>query len=109
MTHIPTGKLAALWREGSEFPPLTEPVSGLGLAHVLGRVTCLRCELFGDGSYLRFWCDDCRSVMFQSNTDRGIAHGLKVDRAHKPDCCAERRIRYEATGVPPVWPDTEDE
>ena len=106
--HVPTALLAHLYRLGEPFPEQAEPRPERDLAWILGQVTCLGCELHGDG-YLRFWCDDCHSVMFQPFTDRGVAHGLRVDGSHKPDCCAERKIRYEATGVPPVWPDRLDE
>lgn len=66
------------------------------------------CEEFGvpgevmpGGRYLRFWCPDCLTDMYEPNSPRGIIHARKTARSHKPACCAQRK----SWGVPTVWPD----
>lgn len=106
--HVPTALLAHLYRTGQPFPPNTAPLAAGGFGHVL-EAGGLTGELIQAGQYIRFGCGACHSVMFQPNTHRGISHALRVARAHRPRCCAERAARYAETGVPPVWPDRLDE
>jgi hypothetical protein len=108
MTHVPCGRLAALWRAGEDFPALDEPCADGGYQHVLA-AGGWDGELVNDGSQVRFWCPDCSTLMFQPNTARGHAHALKVALAHKPDCCRERAERFAGTGEVTAWPDSEDE
>jgi hypothetical protein len=106
--HVPTALLAHLYRAGEAFPPNTAPRAEGSFQHVLdaGEWTG---QLTEGGQFIRFDCPACSSLMFQPNTDRGIAHALKVARAHKPDCCAERAARFAETGTAAVWPDSLDE
>lgn len=108
MSHVPCGALAAMWRDGEDFPVLDEPSAQEGFQHVLD-AGGLDGEEISGGSYIRFRCPDCQTLMFQPNTDRGIAHALTVALAHRPDCCAERAAAYEASGEVTAWPDTEAE
>lgn len=105
--HVPPALLAHLYRAGEQFPVNPEPLTTRGFKHVLRHG--LTGELVCDGQYIRFDCPDCRSLMFQPNTDRGINHALRVARSHKPDCCAQRAARYAETGIPAAWPDSLDE
>jgi hypothetical protein len=106
--HVPCALLAELHRAGEPFPQNPAPLAGGGFGHVLEAGGWTGYLLQG-GEYIRFDCPDCHSLMFQPNTHRGIAHALRVARAHKPDCCAERAARFAETGVPAVWPDRLDE
>jgi hypothetical protein len=106
--HVPCALLAHLHRAGEPFPPNTERLAPGGFRHVL-EAGGWEGDLIQAAQYIRFYCAACRSLMFQPNTHRGIAHALKVARSHKPDCCAERAVRYAESGVPAVWPDRLDE
>lgn len=121
--HVPCAALAELWRAGEPFPTGGEtrrgevrgneppvdaaPDSG-GFQHVLDTGGWTG-ELLTSGDYIRFDCPDCHSLLFEPNTRRGIAHALRVARAHRPRCCADRAACYARTGVPAVWPDRVDE
>ena len=103
MAHIQPRHLAELWRAGQEFPPLTEPRAAGGFGSVLQYCPSYQAQLVNGGDFIRFLCPDCQSVMFHSNTDRGIRHAAKVAAVHKPGCCAARQRQFR--GTPSAWPD----
>jgi hypothetical protein len=97
------GDLAALRRAGLPFPDdHGEEPAGPG-----GEQSCAEFGILGEvmpgGAYLRFWCPDCQSEMFQVNSTRGTLHARKISRTHRPACCAERA----SWGRPSIWPDEE--
>lgn len=95
--------LAVLLRAGMPFPEdHGEEPAEPGGEYATGEWGVLG-EIMPGGKYLRFWCPDCQTSMYQANSDRGIRHARKVARVHKPACC-ERRA---AGGKPSTWPDEE--
>jgi hypothetical protein len=76
--------------------------AGLGLPQYTAEYIC-------GGDYIRFQCTGCQTIVFQPNTDRGIAHEMKMARSHPQDCCDERRTAYVRTGIVTAWPDRLDE
>ena len=103
MPHLTAAVLADRWRKGQHFPPLPGPRAGGGFDHVTaaygeGRLIC-------NGQYIEFRCPACLTLLFEPNTDRGIAHALRVSSAHKPACCAERAFLYRAARIVTAWPD----
>ena len=103
MPHVTAVLLADLWRKGQHFPPLAGPRAQGGFAHVTaaygeGRLIC-------NGQYIEFRCPACLTLLFEPNTDRGLAHALRVSAHHKPACCAERAFLYRASGIVTAWPD----
>ncbi len=103
MTITHTATLARLRRAGLPFPlDHGEPEAEPGGEHVTEQYG-VHGELTGDGRYLRFWCPDCDTEMFQPNSPRGVRYARDVAKGHKPDCCAERA----AWGRPSIWPDEE--
>lgn len=97
-----TIRLAQLVREGKEFPLHEEVIAPPG-----GGSACLEFGVHGEvmpgGRYLHYWCPDCDSHMYQANSSRGIFHGRKISKGHKPVCCAERK----SWGRKSIWPDEE--
>jgi hypothetical protein len=106
--HVPPALLAHLYRAGQPFPAHSVPLARSGFQHVLD-LWGWTGELLNGGMYIRFDGCACHTILFEPNTDRGIAHAYRVAFAHKPDCCAERAARYTVTGVPAPWPDSLDE
>lgn len=102
--HVPAALLACLHRSGRPFPPMDAPLAAGGFSHVL-EAGGWEGDLILGGTYIRFRCPDCSSLMFQPNTDRGIMHALRVAKVHKPGCCAERAARFAGTGTAAAWPD----
>lgn len=113
MTHIPPSVLAALWREGKDFPAHGEPRATRSLDPIFAiRASAglpqYTAEYICGGEYIRFQCTGCQTIVFQPNTDRGIGFEAKMARDHPQDCCDERRAAYERTGIVTAWPDAGD-
>lgn len=104
MRQPTAASLAALWRQERHFPPLPGPRATGGFGHVT-RAGMGEGKLICGGQYIQFRCPACLTLLFEPNTDRGIAHAMRVAESHKPGCCADRAYLYRASGTVTAWPD----